>query len=88
MVLVAAVFPIAEVLNIEVFAGFAQALEDGVIGKAFVEHAVYGLADVIGQACDFAVARVSRRAGEGFKSRPEVEEFSGSHGMVEEWETD
>ncbi len=88
MVLVPAALPVGEVLNVEMLTGFAEALEDGVIGKAFVEHLVEGLADVIGQASDFAVARVSGRASEGFKGRPEVEELSGSHGIVEEWQTD
>ncbi len=53
-VLVAAVLPVGEVLDIEAFAGFAQFVDDDVIGQAVVEHAVDEVAGGFGQAGDFA----------------------------------
>ena len=51
---VTALFPLREVIEGEVFAMFAQLLDDEVIGKALFEHGVNALADGSGEASDLS----------------------------------
>ena len=57
-VLVAALFPLADVVRFEVFSVVTEALDDFRIGEAVEEHLVELVADGLGKAGDFAVAAV------------------------------
>jgi hypothetical protein len=61
-VLIAAMLPVGEVLKVEAFTGFAQFVNDDVVGEAVVQHAVDQVAGGLGKAGDFAAASV--RIGE------------------------
>ncbi len=53
---VAASLPVGEILEVELAASRAEALEDDAVGEALVEHLVDGFAGFAGEAGDFAVA--------------------------------
>ena len=55
IILVAALFPIGEVLGIESLAGFAQLVDDDRVREAVIEHVIDHVASFFGQARDFAV---------------------------------
>ena len=56
VILVTALDPIGDVLGVEAAAVLAQFVDDDVVRQAVIEHAVEHVADVQGQAGDFAVA--------------------------------
>ncbi|HWQ92643.1 MAG TPA: hypothetical protein VN673_13295 [Clostridia bacterium] len=79
----AEVFPVGEVLGVEVAAGIAEALKDGVVGETLIEHLVDGDAVRFGQTGDFAVARPGGLVEDRAEAGPEVEECAGCHRMFD-----
>ena len=55
-VLVTALFPVGQVLEIEAFTGFTEFVNNDAIGQSVIEHAVEHVAGLFGKAGDLAVA--------------------------------
>ena len=56
VILVPAVDPVGEVLDVEAAAGFAEFVDDDASREAVIEHVVDEIAGLFGEAGDFAVA--------------------------------
>ena len=65
VILVAALFPAADIVVGEMFTDFTQLLADGAVGEAVVEHLVDLVADGFRETSDVAAAaaRAARTAG-------------------------
>ena len=55
VVLVAALFPVGEVLGVETFASLAEFVDDNRVRKTVIEHAIDHVAGLPGQAGNLAV---------------------------------